>query len=271
MSARGNVNLQREAQDIANLARQRNDAILQKANTDVNGIVSDLKSQIKLEKKSLSKAKDDAAVQLARDIKDVRERFSRLKQTAEVRARVKDLVTAAREKHKVQLANLEQQAKDLNNKEKELARFAPKSFDASVFERLFNTALVGQVLTATTPEIGKTLGTGVVGSRLLATETAQRIFAKQTGLQKGISGFVERAGQATVPLREAGIRAPSVAATTPFVSTTSEKVLDKEAVERIKRLPYNQRAKVKAALIRSGKMPLVKAQEPELYRLLHSK
>ena len=116
-----------------------------------------LKSQIKLEKKSLSKAKDDAAVQLARDIKDVRERFSGLKQTAEVRARVKDLVTAAREKHKVQLANLEQQAKDLNNKEKELARFAPKSFDASVFERLFNTALVGQVLTATTPEIGKTL------------------------------------------------------------------------------------------------------------------
>jgi len=271
MSARGNVNLQREAQEIANLARQRNDAILQKANTDVNGIVSDLKSQIKLEKKSLSKAKDDAAVQLARDIKDVRERFSGLKQTAEVRARVKDLVTTAREKHKVQLANLEQQAKDLNNKERELARFAPKSFDASVFERLFNTALVGQVLTATTPEIGKTLGTGVVGSRLLATETAQRIFSKQTGLQKGISGFVERAGQATVPLREAGIRAPSIAATTPFVSTTSEKVLDKEAVERIKRLPYSQRAKVKAALIRSGKMPLVKAQEPELYRLLHSK
>lgn len=271
MSARGNVNLQREAQDIANLARQRNDAILQKANTDVNGIVSDLKSQIKLEKKSLSKAKDDAAVQLARDIKDVRERFSGLKQTAEVRARVKDLVTAAREKHKVQLANLEQQAKDLNNKEKELARFAPKSFDASVFERLFNTALVGQVLTATTPEIGKTLGTGVVGSRLLATETAQRIFAKQTGLQKGISGFVDRAEQATVPLREAGLRAPSVAATTPFVSTTSEKVLDKEAVERIKRLPYNQRARVKAALERSGKMSLVKAQEPELYRLLHSK
>ncbi len=271
MSARGNVNLQREAQGVAKLARERNATIIQKANTDVNNIASDLKSQIKAERKALSKAKDNAAVELTQNIKDVRGRFSGLSQTAEVKARVKDLVTEARENHRVQLANLEQQAKNLNNKEKELARFAPKSFDASVFERLFNTALVGQVMTATSPSLSATISSGIVGSRLLATETAQRIFAKQTGLQKGISGFVDRAQQATVPLREAGIRSPSVAATTPFVSTTSEKVLDKSAVERIKKMSYSQRQRVKITLERSGKMALIKAQEPELYRLLHDK
>ena len=151
----------------------------------------------------------------------------------------------------------------------------PDTFKASVFEKLFNTALIGQVLAPATSwiaglqTIGSTIITGGIGARILADEATQRVLAGQSGVQAWMRRTGERVGSA---LEVDGPIGPSMAQTTGGQAALSAQIVAPQGTtlstkdkEKISNLPRAAKGRVYRILEADGRLDRIKSEDPKFY------
>jgi len=140
----------------------------------------------------------------------------------------------------------------------------PSSFQPSVFESLFNSALVGQVMglfkVGAGEQIGSTIATGSIGANILAREVTQRLIAGQTVGQEMIRRRVSALGRG-VELREGLVPSAVEKAVVPQGVLFSE-----DQKESIRNMPLSGKAALYRNLkAKEGSLERLKAEDPKFF------
>lgn len=266
-SARGEGRLQQEAQEIAVAAKRNEQNILDLANQNAADIAKDVLQQKAAFKAQLEKTKVALAKERDKAIAAAKEKYRGTTSSAAQRAARDAEIAAIKEKHTVQMADLDTKTAEVATQMKAIAEMAPGSFRQTVFENLFNTSLVGQVVTVGQAGVKESLKSGIVGARILADESTQRFIAGQTKGQAALRNFVERTS--------ANVPAGSTQSATAAAGTVTERVFDPagvmynaETVGLIENMPKQGKAALYRNLKAKGKLEQLKAENPELYKKL---
>jgi len=266
-AARGAGRLQREAESINKAAQAAKQSILDLADDEAKVT---LKNAVEARRQSLGqmlKMKGKIASEKNKEISRLKKKQAAAKANSAEKLNAKNEIIEAQRKFDEQMIDLDGKVEAARRELEELKDMMPDNFKASVFERLFNTALIGQVLAAPTPieKMGATLATGGGGAWLLSRELTQRILAGQTAGQAAMRGFgetasgvVERGGAAA---RTSGGQAAAISQLVEPMGTE----LSERDRERISNLPRAAKGRVYRILERDGRLERIKAEAPKLY------
>ena len=292
-AARAQGRFQQEAQTLAKLNEQNKKNILAKANKDVEAIkLQAVADKTKLQE-SIAQAERDLKIAHTQQVRELRRQAQVEGTSVASRQALQERIAQAQRDFKINLADLEKQRIRAKNETEALKRLMPSSFDASVFESLFNTALIGQAsifagrqlgLVEGAQAFGSSLATGFIGARLLATEVGQRLIAKQTegqkAIRRGVSQLDEKvqASLQSIPLgRGATLTGSEVAYTQPTgavagigeaLAVTEGTLYNEQTKETIRSLPKSSRAKIYRKLEANGKLERLRAEDPKFAREL---
>jgi len=262
--ARGQGRLQAEAQSLAKLTEENKDNILQLANKEADIIRKEAianRAQIKV---SLQKQKDRIRAEAQAKIDDLKRQKQVQKAGAEGRRDLDLKISDVKERLSLQLADVDQKIARAEQELGALKEMMPSSFQPSVFESLFNSALVGQVMglfkVGAGEQIGSTIATGSIGANILAREVTQRLIAGQTVGQEMIRRRVSALGRG-VELREGLVPSAVEKAVVPQGVLFSE-----DQKESIRNMPLSGKAALYRNLkAKEGSLERLKAEDPKFF------
>jgi len=272
--ARGQGRLQEEAQSLAATTQRNKDNILELANKEAD----EIRKQAIRDKANLSRTlqKQRDKIQAEADAKIAELNRQKQVQGAQATGR-RDLdikITEEKERLTLQLADVDSKIARAKQELNALKEMMPSSFQPSVFESLFNSALVGQTMGLFAPkaaeQIGSTLITGSIGANILAREVTQRLIAGQTAGQAAIRKSVSSIGEvaeklgATTAMTTGGQAGAAALAVVPQGVMFSE-----ERKESLRKMPISGKAALYRNLkAKEGSLDRLKAEDPKLFKEL---
>lgn len=269
-AARGSGRFQKDAQELAQLSKQNKDNIVALADRSLRDIAKDTLQEKKALQRSLQNTRASLRKQQSEEISAINNRYKDLKLTEQVKADRAEKIATARQKHQLQQKDVDQKIDKVLADIKSLANLMPSSFQGSVFENLFNTALIGQVIAPASGSIKATLTTGLVGANILARESTQRILARQTGAQQSARKLAERLGNASPIPTGAGQLASGVAAgaTTAEGLAPTGRLFSEERKKIVRNMPVPGKANLYRTLRDNGNLDRLEAEDPKLLQEL---
>lgn len=272
--ARGQGRLQKEAQDLAKVTKRNEENILELANKEAADVAKQAIKDKSALKQSLEKQKNKIQAEANEQIARLKEQ--KQVQTAGAQGR-KDLdLKIAEEKQRLslQLADVDSKISRAQQELNALKEMMPSSFQPSVFESLFNSALVGQTMGLFIPsvrdQIGSTVVTGSIGARVLASEITQRILAGQTVGQAALRKGVTATGEA---LEKVGVTTANTtggqAGAVGQLTVPQGAMFSEERKELIRNMPISGKAALYRNLeAKEGALDRLKAEDPKLFKEL---
>ena len=263
--------LQKEAQEVASLQKGNESNIVKLADIELQRVrsqsvkersklrseLSSQKAAIKAEKEAAKKkAKQDAAA-AAKNVDE--------------RARIETAAAKKQEQFDIQIAGIDDQIAKAERQIGALETMTPSNFQGSVFENLFNTVLIGQGVGTVVPSFGAKEGIagslvlGFGGAKLLATETAQRVLARQSKGQQKIRSTVDRAAS-VLPRSETFLAAQP--ATVGQVIAGPGLLFPEQNRKMVMDLPPSGKAALYTRLEAQGKLERLKREDPDLFKTL---
>lgn len=268
LAARGGGRLQKEAEAVHVAAEKNKQNIIDLANTEAKQIMDDAVSSRRQSLKSMLKAKERITKEKNREVARLKKEQTKAKRKSREWVAKQEMIEDAKRRFDEQLADLDGNVMRARGEIEALKDLMPSTFDASVFERLFNTAILGQVLKPATgtEKIGSTLITGMAGANIMAREATQRFLAGQTEFQALMRGAAEASGgrASSAVASTTGGQAAAVAQATTEQGT----VLSAQEKERILALPKRARSSVLKVLEETGRLNRLKAEDPQFYRAM---
>jgi len=265
--ARGQGRLQEEAQSLAATTQRNKDNILELANKEADEIRKQaIKDKAKLSS-TLQKQKDKIQAEADAKIAELNRQKQVQGAQAEGRRDLDIKITEEKERLKLQLADVDSKIARAKQELNALKEMMPSSFQPSVFESLFNSALVGQTMNlfslTTAEQIAPTLITGSIGANILAREVTQRLIAGQTAGQAAIRKAMSDVGKG-VELREGFVPSAVEKAVVPQGVMFSE-----ERKETLRKMPISGKAALYRNLkAKEGALERLKAEDPKLFKEL---
>ena len=276
-AARGKGRLQAEAQKLAKVNDQNKANILDLADDQVKQVANQAIRDRASLANQLSKSKQKLKEELAEEIKELRRQDQVAKTSESARASLKLRIADAKERHTLQLNDIDTKIATAKNEAKMIKDMMPSTFDASVFESLFNTSLVGQAVLFATPRasesigasIGTTLAAGTGAANILSRELTQRILARQTQGQAAMREATTAAGKAlesagVTPATTVGAQAGAVGA----LVTPKEMMFSEERKKTIRNLPESGKRALYRNLESKGRLERLQAEDPKLFKEL---
>ena len=273
-AARGKGRLQAEAQKLAKVNDQNKANILDLADDQVKQVANQAIRDRASLANQLSKAKQKLKEELAQEIKELKRQNQVEKTSESARESLRLRIADAKERHTLQLNDIDTKIATAKNEAKMIKDMMPSTFDASVFESLFNTSLVGQAVLFATPRasesigasIGTTLAAGTGAANILSRELTQRILARQTKGQASLREAATAAGEAlesvgVTPATTVGAQAGAVGA---FV-TPKEMMFSEERKQTIRNLPNSGKRALYRNLEANGRLERLKVEDPKLF------
>ena len=274
-SARGGGRLQQEAQELAAVTERNKQNILDLAESEAKRIGNEAIRDKALLRRQFEITRNKLKAKEAEEIADIRRELAIVKSTERGKELLQTRIAQTREKYALQLTNVDEAAAKAKNEMDSLKSLMPSNFQGSVFENLFNTALVGQAVLIPAPSIASkilpTLGFGFGGAKVLSQEITQRILARQTSGQQRLREFSGAAGQAlesrgiTSPVAQAG---GAVGGTTGQFTTPQGVMFDEERKETLRKLPTSGKAALYRNLEAKGVLDKLEAEDPEFFKEL---
>lgn len=265
-AARGQGRLQQEAQTAAKLAQTNKENILALADDQVREVAKQTIKDKALLRRDLAKQKDAIAKQRDAEIAALNKERANLKVDSEGRAALQRRIEDVKNRFSIQLSDIDKQISKATQETEALKNMMPSTFKGSVFENLFNTALVGQAVLFATPaaseSINKTLLSGGIGARILLQESSQRILARQSSGQAALRRNIAAMGQG-VESREGF--APSVAGQ---MFAPKEAMFSEDRRQVIDNLPISGKAALYRNLKANNRLERLKAEDPKLFKEL---
>lgn len=265
-AARGQGRLQAEAQSTAALSSANKENIIALANKEAQEIrIAAIKERLQL-KRDLETQKQAIAKQRDTEINALRGQKGAMKATEEGRRALQNQIEEVKGRYNVQMADIDNKIQRATNETESLKELMPGTFKGTVFENLFNTALVGQAALFATPtaaqSIKATLVTGGLGARILAQESTQRILARQSQGQQRLRQITSRMGEG-VELREGVVPSAVAQAVQP-----KEVMFSEERKQLLRDMPTSGKAALYQNLKAKGTLERLKAEDPKLFREL---
>jgi len=273
-AARGQGRLQQEAQKLATVTERNKENIIELANREAGDVAKQAIKDRSALRQSLEKQRTKIQTEADEQIAKLKRQKQVQGATAQGKQAIDLKIAEVRERVTLQLADVDSKIARAQQELNALKEMMPSSFQPSVFESLFNSALVGQAaglfLPKTADQIGSTVITGSIGSRILAQEVSQRLLAGQTAGQAAIRRGVSAVGNvaekigATTAMTTGGQAAAAGQLTVPQGVMFSE-----ERKESFRKMPISG----KAALYRNlknkdGALERLKAEDPKLLKEL---
>lgn len=276
-AARGKGRLQAEAQKLAKVNDQNKANILDLADDQVRQVANQAIRDRASLANQLSKSKQKLKEELAEEIKELK-RQNQVERTSEsARESLRLRIVDAKERHALQLNDIDTKIATAKNEAKMIKDMMPSTFDASVFESLFNTSLVGQAVLFATPRVSESLGAsigtsiaaGTGAANILSRELTQRILARQTEGQASLREATTAAGKALesvgiTPATTVGAQAGAVGA----LVAPKELMFSEERKEMIQRLPESGKKRLYQNLKANGRLERLQAEDPKLFKEL---
>lgn len=269
-AARGKGRLQAEAQKLAKVNDQNKANILDLADDQVKQVANQAIRDRALFANQLSKAKQKLKEELAEEIKELRRQAQVEKTSESARASLRLKIADAKERHTLQLNDIDTKIATAQNEAKMIKDMMPSTFDASVFESLFNTSLLGQAVLFATPKASEgvkaSIIAGVPTANILSRELTQRILARQTEGQASLREATTAAGKAlesvgVTPTTTVGAQAGAVGA----LVTPKEMMFSEERKQTIRNLPNSGKRALYRNLEANGRLERLKAEDPKLF------
>ena len=273
-SGRGAGRLQQEAQELAAVTERNKQNILDLADSEATRIAQEAVKDKALLRRQFQTTRDKL---LAREKEEIAA-LNREKAVDKASEQGKELlrlrIAETKEKYALQLADLDEAAAKAKNEMDSLKTLMPSNFQGSVFENLFNTAIIGQGVTIAAPtipsQIGATLALGFGGAKVLSQEVTQRFLARQSGGQQSIREFTEGLGES---LETRGI-SPTGQTTGLQASLAGQVVVPKglmfseERKEMVRKMPTSGKAALYRNLKANKRLDKLEAEDPKLFREL---
>ena len=274
-SARGAGRLQQEAQELAAVTERNKQNILDLAESEATRINKEaVKDKALLLRqftsaKSKIKAKEKEEVAALTKDKAIDKSSEQGKEILRIR------IAQAKEKYALQLSNVDEAAAKAKNEMDSLKSLMPNNFQGSVFENLFNTAIIGQGVLIAAPSISSqaistTLAAGFGGAKLLSQEVTQRILARQSPVQKQLREFTEGLGQSMegrgmYPVAQTG---GGQAGVTAQAITPKELMFSEERKQLVRKMPTSGKSALYRNLESNRRLDRLKAEDPALFKEL---
>jgi len=272
--ARGQGRLQEEAQSLAKTTERNKENILALANREANDIRNQaIKDRASLTN-SLKKQRDRITAEAEAEIAALKKQKQVQKAGAQGRQALDIKIAEVKERLSLQLADVDSKVTRAKQELNALKEMMPSSFKPSVFESLFNSALVGQTMGLFIPrvseQIGSTVITGSMGANILAREVTQRLLAGQTAGQAAIRSGVSSIGEA----------AEKIGATTAMTTggqaggvgqliAPQGVMFSEERKENLRKMPVAGKAALYRNLkAKEGALDRLKAEDPKLFKEL---
>lgn len=269
LAVKGQGIFQREAEEIRDLAKQRDDQINQLATTTADNIKKQTKQLTSQESLRLSRLKKQAALDLQKAKKEATDQYAASAKSARDKAELQTRKAEAKSRHQINMENINDQIKKLKESEKIIKELGPKT--TSMFEQLFAASLlVGPLSYAFGGGFGAGIAlSGVAGATALAAQGTQRFFAGQTALQRAGATFADVLSEETSKLASRyGITAPTAVAAVTGAQARQGMVFGEDSKESIRNASNSVKSQVYIGLMNTGKVDLVKQQDPEFFREL---
>ena len=279
-AARGKGRLQAEAQKLAKVNDQNKANILDLADDQVKQVANQAIRDRASLANQLSKSKQKLKEELAEEIKELKRQNQVEKTSESARESLRLKIVDAKERHALQLNDIDTKIATAKNEAKMIKDMMPSTFDASVFESLFNTSLVGQAVLFATPRVSESLGAsigtsiaaGTGAANILSRELTQRILARQTQGKWSQAAMREATTAAGKALESVGITpATTVGAQAGAVGALvapKELMFSKERKEMIQRLPESGKKRLYQNLKANGRLERLQAEDPKLFKEL---
>lgn len=279
-AARGKGRLQAEAQKLAKVNDQNKANILDLADDQVKQVANQAIRDRASLANQLRKAKQKLKEELAEEIKELKRQNQVEKTSESARESLRLKIVDAKERHTLQLNDIDTKIATAKNEAKMIKDMMPSTFDASVFESLFNTSLVGQAVLFATPRVSESLGAsigtsiaaGTGAANILSRELTQRILARQTQGKWSQAAMREATTAAGKALESVGITpATTVGAQAGAVGALvapKELMFSKERKEMIQRLPESGKKRLYQNLKANGRLERLQAEDPKLFKEL---
>jgi len=259
--------LQKDAQDVSRLAKQRKELIEGNAERDAAALRKNSEESISAERTLLKRQKDQLAIENKAKKREIEAAFKASKKTAkdaEFRTNADAEETA---RFTQAMSTIDDDIAKIERGLKFFKEVGPK--DGSIFERLFATSLLASTV-AQGASIGLNLaaaGTGV--ARGLSAESTQRFLAGQTGFQRAGSEIAKRLDESAQKLSErTGINYRPVAATAIAPDAGEKTVFNEQTKRSIMGQGQSAKARIYTGLQNAGKLDALKAQDPVMYKAL---
>lgn len=261
--------LQKDAQDVSKLAKQRKELIEGNALRDAAVVEKKTKEAVAAERTMLKRQKDQLATDNQARKRTIEKTFEDSKKTARDVEQRANALAEERARFSQFISTIDE---DIAKLERGLRFFqdnVPK--DSTIFERLFATSILGSVVPA-----GESLSLGwniaVTGTGLgkaLSFESTQRALAGQTGFQKTGSAIAERIDKAAQKLAlRNGVDYRPVAAAAVAPDAVDKKVFNEQTKRSIMNQGQLSKARIYTGLQNAGKLQALKAQDPALFKAL---
>lgn len=272
-AARGKGRLQTEAQQLAKTNAQNKDNIIGLADDQIKQVTRQAIKDRAILRGQLQRTRVLLKKQEAEEIANLKKLTQYERASDVAKGAMRERIADVKQKYALQLQDIDTRIAQATNETKTLSGMMPSNFNASVFESLFNTALVGQAALFASPGLSGSLKaslvTGGVGSALLSKELTQRIIARQSGGQEALRRGTTAIGEAldsvgVTPAETVGAQAGGVAALT----TPKELMFSEERKETIRNLPPSGKRALYRNLESKGRLERLQAEDPSLFKEL---
>jgi len=272
-AARGKGRLQTEAQQLAKTNAQNKDNIIGLADDQIKQVTRQAIKDRAVLRGQLQRTRVLLKKQEAEEIANLKKLTQYERASDIAKGAMRERIADVKQKYALQLQDIDTRIAQATNETKTLSGMMPSNFNASVFESLFNTALVGQAALFAAPGLSGSLKaslvTGGVGSALLSKELTQRIIARQSGgqeaLRRGTTAIGEAMDSAGVTSAQTvGAQAGGIAALT----TPKELMFSEERKETIRNLPPSGKRALYRNLESKGRLERLQAEDPSLFKEL---
>lgn len=273
-AARGAGRLQQEAQELAAVTERNKQNILDLADSEARRIAEEAVKDKALLRRQFQTTRDKLLAREKEEIAALRREQAVAKASEQGKELLRIRIAETKEKYALQLADLDEAAAKAKNEMDSLKSLMPSNFQGSVFENLFNTAIIGQGVTIVAPsipsQIGATLALGFGGATVLSQEVTQRILARQTGRQQRLREFTEGLGES---LETRGI-APTAQTTGLQAGLAGQAVTPKglmfseERKEMVRKMPTSGKAALYRNLKANKRLDRLEAEDPKLFKEL---
>jgi len=272
-AARGKGRLQTEAQQLAKTNARNKDNIIGLADDQIKQVTRQAIKDRAILRGQLQRTRVLLKKQEAEEIANLKKLTQYERASDVAKGAMRERIADVKQKYALQLQDIDTRIAQATNETKTLSGMMPSNFNASVFESLFNTALVGQAALFASPGLSGSLKaslvTGGVGSALLSKELTQRIIARQSGGQEALRRGTTAIGEAldsvgVTPAETVGAQAGGVAALT----TPKELMFSEERKETIRNLPPSGKRALYRNLESKGRLERLQAEDPSLFKEL---
>lgn len=276
-SARGVGRLQQEAQELAAVTEKNKQNILDLADSEAKRIAKEAIRDRALLQRSFQNARNKLIAQEKEEVAALIRDKSLNKSSEQGKEILRIKIAQAKEKHALQLANVDEAAAKAKNEMDSLKTLMPGNFQGSVFENLFNTVIIGQGVLAVTPSLSSqinataasvALTVGFGGALTLSQEATQRFLARQTTWQQGMRKFFDKKGQylekkGVYPLAQTG---GAQAGVISQAVTPKELMFSEERKQLVRKLPISGKAALYRNLKANNRLDRLKEEDPALFK-----